>query len=45
VVAALEPLRDVVGERIVGLQQHLAGLEVDHVGDQLRVLELSRRRR
>ena len=44
VVAAVEPLLDVLGDQLVGLEDHLAGVEVDDVGDEEGALELGRAR-
>ena len=42
VVAAVEPLVEILGNRLVRLEQHLAGVLVDHVGDQEGRLQLLR---
>ncbi len=38
--AAVEPLLDVLGHQLVGLEQHLAGVEVDDVGDEEGALQI-----
>ena len=39
--AAVEPLVDVLGDQLVGLEDDLARVEVDHVGDEAGALESS----
>src|SRR6185369_7693300 len=39
-VAAVQALFDVLGDQVVGLEDHLAGVEVDHVADEVGALEV-----
>ena len=38
--AAVEPLVDVLGHQLVGLEEHLAGVEVDDVAEEEGALEV-----
>src|SRR5215210_3993467 len=40
VVAAVHPLLDVLGHELVRLEDHLAGVQVDHVADEIGALQL-----